>query len=325
MDVPARMRAAAFEETGPPHVLRTVDDMPTPAPALSEVLVRVGAAGINPIDAKSRAGGGVSSLIGSWPSVPGFDFSGVVVRSPDETHPLQPGDEVFGMAAYPRTGGTYAEYVVVPSLSVTRKPKSLSHVDAAGVPLAALTAWGLVVGAARAHEGQRILIHAGAGGVGHFAVQLARIFGAHVIATASPRNADFLRELGAHEVVDYTSTRFEDVVSDVDVVIDLIGNVHDDTGTRSLTTLRPGGLYILVPTGGFPDYAAAAAAAGVRGVSNKVVPDGAALAKIAQLIDDGDLRVHVDETFELDGAAVAHAKLEEGHTRGKIVLRVAEL
>ncbi len=182
-----------------------------PAPVLSELLVRVVAAGVNPIDAKTRSGAGVSGAIAGYPATLGFDFSGIVVRSPYESHPLPPGTPVFGMVPFPRSGGSYAEYAVVPSQSVARKPTSLSHVEAAGVPLAALTAWGLVVETAHAHEGQRMLIHAGSGGVGHFAVQFAAYFGAHVTATGSGRNASWLRELGASVVIDYTTTRFEDV------------------------------------------------------------------------------------------------------------------
>ena len=212
----------------------------------------------------------------------------------------------------------------MPSLSVARKPASLSHVEAAGVPLAALTAWGLVVETAHAHEGQRMLIHAGSGGVGHFAVQFAAYFGAHVTATGSGRNASWLRELGASVVIDYTTTRFEEVIADVDVVIDLVGNVHDKTGERSLKVVRPGGLYILVPTGSWPGYAEAAADAGVRATSYKVIPDGGALATVGRLLDSGAVQVYIDRVFDLDDAAAAHAELEQGHTRGKIVLRVSD-
>lgn len=321
---PPTMRAVVFDAPGDAAVLRE-DYIPTPRPIISELLVRVVAAGINPIDAKTRAGRGVSGAIDTFPSTLGFDFSGVVVHSPDESHSLQPGTEVFGMVPFPRSGGTYAEYAVVPTLSVARKPASLSHVEAAAVPLAALTAWGLVVETARAHQGQRILIHAGAGGVGHFAVQLAAYFGAHVTATGSERNLPWLRKLGAHEVIDYAATRFEDVVAEADVVIDLIGNVRDETGTRSLGVLRPGGLYIMVPTGGFPDYAAAAAAAGVRATQHKVVPDGAALATLGRLLDSGGVEVYVDKVFDLTEVAAAHTELERGHTRGKIVVAVGEV
>ena len=319
---PAEMRAMVIGRPGGPEALGAAS-LAVPSPVLSEVLVRVVAAGINPIDAKTRAGAGVSGAVGAYPATLGYDFSGVVVKSPFEAHPLPPGTPVFGMASFPRTGGTYAEYVVAPTLSVARKPAALSHVEAAGVPLAALTAWGLVVETAHAHEGQRILIHAASGGVGHFAVQFAAYFGAHVTATASGRNASWVRELGAAVVIDHTTTRFDEVVADVDVVIDLVGNVHADTGTRSLRVLRPGGLYILVPTGSWPGYAEAAAEAGVRATSYKVVPDGGALATIARLLDSGAVQVYIDRVFDLDDAASAHRELELGHTRGKIVLQVS--
>lgn len=322
-DPPDEMRAAVFDAPGGPQALHEAT-VPVPTPVLSELLVRVVAAGVNPIDAKTRAGGGVSAQITGFPAILGYDFSGIVVKTPYESHPLPPGTPVFGMAPFPRSGGTYTEYAVVPSLSVARKPASLSHVEAAGVPLAALTAWGLVVETAHAHEGQRILIHAGSGGVGHFAVQLAAYFGAHVTATGSARNASWLRELGASVVVDYTTTRFEDVVGDMDVVIDLVGNAHDDTGTRSMGVLRPGGLYVIVPSGSWPGYPQAAAAAGVRATHYKVVPDGVALATVGRLLDSGAVQVYVDRVFDLADAAAAHAELEHGHTRGKIVLRVSD-
>lgn len=321
---PEAMRAMVFDAPGPADALREAV-IPVPKPVMSELLVKVVAAGTNPIDAKTRAGRGVSGAIDGFPSTLGFDFSGIVVSAPYEAHPLPPGTEVFGMASFPRSGGSYAEYVVVPSLSVARKPPSLSHVEAAGVPLAALTAWGLVVETAHAHEGQRVLIHAGSGGVGHFAVQLAAYFGAHVTATGSAANLPWLRELGAAVVIDYATTRFEDLVGEVDVVIDLVGNVHDDTGTRSLTTLRRGGLYIMVPTGAWPGYAAAAAAAGVRATSYKVVPDGGVLATLARLLESGAIQVYVDRVFDLADAAAAHIELERGHSRGKVVLRVSDV
>jgi NADPH:quinone reductase-like Zn-dependent oxidoreductase len=322
-DPPETMRAVVVDAPGTPDALRAAS-VPVPSPVLSEVLVRVVAAGVNPIDAKTRSGAGVSAAIGGYPAIPGFDFSGIVVKSPYESHPFPPGTEVFGMAAFPRTGGTYADYVVAPTLSVARKPATLSHVEAAGVPLAALTAWGLVVETAHAHEGQRMLIHAGSGGVGHFAVQFAAYFGAHVTVTASARNSSWLRELGAAVVIDYTTTRFEEVVPEVDVVIDLVGNVSADTGSRSLEVLRTGGLYVLVPTGSWPGYAAAAAEAGVRATSYKVIPDGGALATIARLLDSGAVQVYVEQVFELEEAPDAHRQIEAGHTRGKVVLRVSD-
>ncbi len=253
----------------------------------------------------------------------GFDFAGVIEATSHAAHPMQPGDRVYGMAKVPRGGGSYAELVAATSLSVAPMPTSLDFVQAAAVPLAALTAWGAVVDTARVHDGQRVLIHAGAGGVGHFAVQLAAYFGATVTATGSPRNADFLRELGADRVIDYTSERFEEVAGEQDVVIDLIGNVHDDTGTRSLDVLRRGGLIVNIPTASWPTMQAEAEARGIRATGYSVVPDARSLAVIGRLIDDGAVRVHVERELPLEQGAEAHRLLEAGHVRGKVVLRVA--
>ena len=317
------MRAILMGGAGGPDVLEcgTAD---VPVSVNSEFLVRVVAAGVNPIDAKTRAGRGVTAAIGSFPAILGNDFSGIVVSTPYEGHPIKVGDEVYGMTGFPRSGGSYAEFVTVSSMSLARKPKALSHVEAAAVPLAALTAWGMVVEVAKAHEGQRILIHAGAGGVGHFAVQFARFFGAYVIATGSTRNLGWLSELGANETVDHTSQRFDEVVDTVDVVIDLVGNVYDDTGTRSLGVVRHGGLIINAPTGSWPTFLDDAAEAGLRATTYKVAPDGSNLAVISRLLESGDVRVFVDQVFEMDAAADAHRAVETGHTRGKIVLKVSD-
>ena len=320
----ATMRAVIIEETGDADVLRLAE-VDRPARVNAEFLIKVVAAGVNPIDVKTRAGAGVAPAIRHWPTILGNDLSGIVLESPYAAHPLKPGDEVYGMTMVPRLDGAYAEVAAVPAIALARKPKSLSHVEAAGVPLAALTAWGAVVEVAKAHEGQRVLIHAGAGGVGHFAVQFAAFFGAHVIATGSARNLGWLRELGARDVVDYGAERFEEVVDPVDVVIDLIGNLHDDTGTRSLTVLKPGGLIVSVPTGAWPTLAEDAAAAGVRASGFRVSPDGSTLAVISRLIESRDVRVFVDQVFPLANAADAHRALESGHTRGKIVLTVADV
>ncbi|MCU1559365.1 MAG: NADPH:quinone reductase [Mycetocola sp.] len=320
LTVPDTMLAAVIDNPGDADVFR-LDTVPVPASFTSEFVVKVIAAGVNPIDAKTRAGKGVSSGL-RYPAILGSDFSGIVVKSPYEAHPLSPGTEVYGMVPVPRQPGTYAEYIAVSSLSLARKPSSLSHVEAAGVPLAALTAWGMVVEVAKAHQGQRMLVHAGSGGVGHFAVQFARYFGAHVIATGSTLNQDWLRKLGAAEVVDYSTTRFEDVATNIDVVIDLIGNVHDETGSRSLSTLNPGGLIVNAPTGSWPTFLDEAAAAGVRATTYKVAPDGDTLSTISRLLESGDVRVFVDQVFDLADVSDAHRAVESGHTRGKIVLTV---
>jgi NADPH:quinone reductase-like Zn-dependent oxidoreductase len=316
---PDRMRAVAVASPGAPDVLMPIE-LAAPVRVGSEVLVRVVAAGVNPVDAKTRAGRGVSRGA-SFPLVPGFDFSGIVLETPYAEFGLQPGDEVFGMTAFPRTTGSYAEYVSVPALNVARKPSILSHAEAAAVPLAALTAWGAVVELAKAHEGQRVLIHAGAGGVGHFAVQFAAYFGAAVTATASRRNAPWLTALGASRVIDYSAERFEEVLEGFDVVIDAIGG---DTGRRSLGVLRPGGHLVSLPSGSWTTMAEDAASAGVRATGFWVVPDGRTLSVIGRLITSGDVKVTADEVFPLERAADAHRLLETGHTRGKIVLQVSE-
>ena len=310
--------------TGGPEVF-TPADVPMPRKVGAEVVVKVIAAGVNPIDAKTRSGGGASAAIANFPVVLGADFSGIVIESPYETCPFKPGDEVFGMVPVPRMAGTYAEYVTVPVMSIARKPSRLTHVEAAGVPMAALTAWGMVVEVAKVHEAQRVLVHAASGGVGHFAVQFAAYFGAHVIATGSSHNESWLRELGAAEVIDHNTARFEEAVSRVDVVIDLIGNAHDDTGTRSLAVLRAGGLVVNAPTGSWPTLVGDAVAAGVRATTYKTSPDGSTLAIIGRLLDSGDIHVTVDHVFALEHVAEAHTAIETGHTRGKIVLSVSEL
>ena len=232
---------------------------------------------------------------------------------PYESHPFPPGTPVFGMAAFPRSGGTYAEYAVVPSLSVARKPASLSHVEAAGVPLAALTAWGLVVETAHAHEGQRILIHAGSGGVGHFAVQFAAYFGAHVTATASGRNASWLRELGASVVIDHTTTRFEDVVADVDVVIDLVGNAaRRHRRALAAACCAPAACTSSSRRDRGRAMPTRRRRPASRDTSYKVIPDGGALATIGRLLDSGAVQVYIDRVFDLRDAAARPRRAREG-------------
>lgn len=317
------MRALVVDETGEGAVFRMAE-VAQPLRVQDEVLVRVVAAGVNPIDRKTKLGRGVSAAISSYPAILGLDFAGVVEEVPYAAHPLKVGDRVYGMGRVPRMSGTYAEVVSVPSMSVAPMPIGTGFVEAAGIPCAALTAWGAVVDVARSHDGQRMLVHAGAGGVGHFAVQLATYFGAQVTATGSPRNADFLRSIGAHRVIDHTSERFEEVAGEQDVVIDLVGNVVDDTGTRSLDVIRRGGLIVNVPTGSWPTMAAEAAARGIRSTGFVVSPDARTLSVISRLVDDGALRVHVDEVFPLEEGERAHARLGGGHVRGKLVLRVAD-
>ncbi|GIF47419.1 NADPH:quinone reductase-like Zn-dependent oxidoreductase [Asanoa ferruginea] len=311
------MKAITQHVYGPPDVLE-LSDVPRPEPLPTEVLVRVYAAGVNPIDWKTRGGQGLPG-IGEPPFVLGWDVSGVVEEVGFGVHTLRPGDEVYGMPWFPRQAGGYAEYVVAPARQFALKPARLDHAHAAAVPLAGLTAWQALVDAARVVPGQRVLVHAGAGGVGHLAVQVAKLLGTHVIATARGPHHDFLRDLGADEVIDYTQRPFEEVVGEIDIVLDLVGG---DTSLRSLDTLRPDGLIVPVP-GASPELLAEAGRRSLTVTPFLVEPDGATLARLARLIDGGDLRVEVRKIFPLAQAAAAHADGEQGRNKGKLVLSVA--
>jgi len=320
----AQMTAVVQHSFGAPEVL-TLGQAARPVPLPTEVLVRVHAAGVNPVDWQTRAGSGVAWALGEPPFTLGWDVSGVVEEVGFGVTTLVPGDEVYGMPWFPRAAGGYAEFVTAPSRQFARKPRSITHEQAAAVPLAALTAWQSLIDTAHVQPGQRVLITAAAGGVGHFAVQIAKHLGAHVIGTASSARHDWLTGLGADQLVDYTTVAFDDVLAGagVDVVLDLAGDGRDSTSTRSLTVLRPGGLLIAVPGGVSPELAAAADAAGVRATPFLVEPDGTALTRIAELIDAGTIRVEVEEVFPLAEAARAHTRGQAGRTRGKLVLHVA--
>ncbi|MGW4235950.1 NADP-dependent oxidoreductase [Streptomyces sp. NPDC004749] len=314
------MRAVTIEGFGGPEVL-TAGRVARPEPLPTEVLVRVHAAGINPVDWKTRAGHGMAGLQ-TLPLILGWDVSGVVEEVGFGVTTLAPGDEVYAMPWFPRPAGGYAEFVTAPSRQFARKPVSLSHVEAAALPLAALTAWQALVDTARVTRGQRVLVHAAAGGVGHLAVQFAKHLGAEVIATVREPRHTWLKELGADETIDYTRQRFEEATGKVDVVIDLIG-AADDTDVRSVPVTRPGGLIVSVPGGVSDGLAAAAGQAGVRTSPLLVEPDAAALASIAGLVDSGTVRVEVERSFALERAAEAHRLGETNRTRGKLVLEVA--
>lgn len=314
----ARMRIVSQRELGGPEVL-TLTEVDRPEPAPTEVLVRVYAAGVNPVDWKCRAAGG---FLGSPPFSVGWDVSGVVAAVGFGATRFQVGDEVYGMPRFPQQAGAYADYVTAPSRHFARKPATADHAAAAGLPLAGLTAWQALVDTAQVAPGQRVLIHAAAGGVGHLAVQLAKARGAHVAGTASAAKHDFVRGLGADQVIDYTAQDFTEVARDVDVVLDPIGGDYTE---GSLRTLRPGGILVgLSRDASTEQTQSAAAALGVRAASLLVEPDHAGLAELAQLVDKGQLRVHLAETFPLGEAARAHQLGETNRTTGKLVLVVSE-
>ncbi|GHG52164.1 NADP-dependent oxidoreductase [Streptomyces griseocarneus] len=307
------MRAVVQKSFGGPEVLETVETE-RPTPLGGEVLIRVHASGVNPVDVAVRSG--AYPLLGEPPFGVGWDISGVVEEAGPGAR-FKPGDEVFGMPFFPRAATGYAEYVAAPSRQVARKPAGLDHVHAAAIPLAALTAWQGLVDAARLEEGQRVLIHRAAGGVGHFAVQIAKARGAHVIAMASAPKHDFVRSLGADEVIDYRTTDFTQAVKDVDVVFD-----SSSEGVRSLSVLRPGGTLVSIMEHWNQELAAEVEAAGRRFAGVSVEPDYASLEAIAALVDAGRIKPHVAATFPLAEAAKAHELVGSGRTQGKIVLTV---
>jgi NADPH:quinone reductase-like Zn-dependent oxidoreductase len=307
-----RFHAVQLHEHGGVDVLR-YEAVDCGEPSMGEVRVRVLAAGINPIDADIREGFLRRPV--PLPTIPGGDVSGFVDTVGAGVTDFSVGDPVYGVIG--RTGA-YAEYVVAPVAVFAPKPSTLDHVHAAAVPLAALTAWQMLFELAQLRAGQRVLVHAAAGGVGGFAVQLAKHVGATVTGTARAENASYVRELGADHVIDYRASRFEDVARDMDLVLDLVGG---DTQHRSWSVLKRGGMLV---TACDQPLALSAHIAGVRALRVSVRPDGGQLSKISELIDAGRLRVHVSETFPLAEAARAHACIQTGHTRGKLVLRVSE-
>ncbi|GHJ24074.1 NADP-dependent oxidoreductase [Streptomyces albus] len=309
------MRVITQETFGGPEVL-TIVEAPEPQPLPTEVLVRVRAIGLNPLEARLRAG--EFPLIGRPPFVLGWDISGVVADAP-KTWRFRPGDEVFGMPLFPRAASAYAEAVAAPALHLARKPASLSHVEAAALPVVGLTAWQGLVDLGGVTEGDRVLVHGGGGGVGHVAIQIAKARGAHVITTAGRSKREFVEGLGADEVIDYTAADFAEAVGDVDLVLDTIGG---ETAARSLGVLRPGGHLVTATAEDDPELIAAYEAAGMRFSGIAVDPDPVALRGLVELVEEGRLRVHVQETFPLERVADAHRLLDGGHLQGKLVLTV---
>ena len=312
--VPATMQAIQIQEFGGPEVLEP-REVAVPVPGAGELLVRVSAAGVNPVDTGARSGRSVALTNASLPYVPGFDISGEVVALGPDVSRFGPGDQVYAMLDL-RRGGGYAEYVIVKQDEAAGKPANLSHAEAAALPLVALTAWQALFDTADLQPGQTVLIHGGAGGVGSIAVQLAKWRGARVIATGSDYSQEFLREIGADVTVDYRNQRFEDYASDVDMVLDTVGR---DTQVRSLGLLREGGILVslvgLVPEARNPPP-------GVRAQSILVRPEGAQLEQIGSLLSEGTIRPVVSYLFPLAEAAEAHRQSETRSTRGKIVLEV---
>jgi NADPH:quinone reductase-like Zn-dependent oxidoreductase len=310
------MRAISQDRLGGPEVLTEIDaERPVPGPA--EILVQVHAAGVNPVDWHTSRYG---VFLGEPPFVLGWDVSGVVAETGPGVTLFRPGDEVLGLPRFPAEAGAYAQFVAAPARQFVAKPDALDHVSAAGLPLAGLTAWQSLVDRADVQPGQRVLIHAAAGGVGHLAVQIAKARGAYVIGTARAAKHDAVRGFGADEVVDYTAADFTEAVAPVDVVLDPIGG---DYGPRSLRVLRPGGILVSLASPAENALVPQADELGVRAGFMLVEPDRAGLLALTELVTAGKLRVAVQTTLPLAEAARAHALGTTGSTTGKIVLTIA--
>jgi NADPH:quinone reductase-like Zn-dependent oxidoreductase len=331
------MKAVRLHEFGGPEVL-VYEDAQRPELKPGEVLVRVHAVGLNPPDWYLRDG--YKMLPPEWqpqvsfPVIPGTDISGVVEALSSDVESFRIGDEVYSMVRFP-TGlagdsKAYAEYVTVPASEVALKPAGIDHAHAAGAPMSLLTAWQLLIELGHDEpnpvqpnrhqpvplEGKTVLVNGAAGGVGHFAVQIAKLKGAHVIAVASGRHEALLRDLGADEVIDYTKTPPEDVVHDIDLVVDALGG---QSASRFLRTLKRGGaLFLVFPLG----FAATedAEKLGVTVSATQVRSSGAQLREVGRLLNDGTIRVVLDSTYPLADARKAHERAGQGHIQGKIVL-----
>jgi len=309
------MKAIRIHSYGGPELMQ-FEDAPVPACGADDLLVRVVAAGVNPIDWKMRSGAMAAQLPKPFPITLGSDAAGTVTALGGAVRGFEVGDEVFFYAEFAR-GGTYAEYVAVDASQVAKKPRTVSFSTAAALPTPGQAAWTALIETAKVERGQRVLIHGGAGALGTIAVQLAKEQGARVIATASGDGVALVKSLGADEVIDYRTQRFEQLARDIDIVLDTLGG---PTQEASWATMRKGG--ILVATA-MPPSPERAAAAGVRAAFVFTPPRGAVLAQLAQRVDDGRLRVVVGQELALADAAQAHRLGESGKARGKMILHVA--
>src|SRR5437867_4656403 len=310
------MKAIVVHEYGGPEVLK-YEDVPRPEPKDNQLLVRVIAAGVNPVDGMIRSGMFAKGGGGAFPMILGGDIAGIVEKVGSKITNFKAGDPVFAYVSLDNNGG-YAQYALTTERETASKPKSLTYVEAAAVPIVALTAWQALVDTAKLRAGQTVLIHGGSGGVGSFAIQIAKARGAKVIATASTRNQDLLKQLGADVAVDYTQQKFEDVAKDVDVVLDSVGK---DTLARSYGVVKKGGFIVTLVA---RIDQAELDKHRIRGASLGVEPTSNELAEIGKLIDEKKIRVIVSQTFTLSEAAKAQEQVATGHTRGKIVLKVAD-
>ena len=335
------MKAVIAEQYGGAEVLEIGDDLPAPRVGPNGVLVEVHATSVNPVDWKLRKGLLHAVMPVVFPVIWGSDLAGVVTEVGPSVTLFKPGDEVYGMKdgyVAKTYRGTYAEYVVVPEKSLAVKPTNLSYEEAATVPATGLTAWQAMVNQGRLKPGQRVLIHAGAGGVGVMAIQIAKAFGAYVAATASARNQDFLRELGADLALNYAQEKVAEIRPKFDLVLDGVGK---SVWADSFRALKAGGRLVTLttpipsePTGQLKFFATAISGlaggvvrgllGGKRLLFTRVKPRGGELEKISALIEAGKVRPVIEKVFALEQIAEAHRLSEAGHVRGKLVIRIRE-
>lgn len=297
-------------------------DVEKPQPSPGEVLIKVAAISVNPVDIKTRKGGAFYNQLNEQPPVIlGWDISGIVEATGSDVTEWKAGDEVFGMINFPGKGRAYAEYVVAPANHLARKPQNITHAQAAATTLAALTAYQVLVHEAKLQSGQHLLMHAAAGGVGHYAIQIAKHLGATVSGTASAANSIFLKELGADHTIDYKAQPLEQAVKEADLVFDPVGG---ETTAASINVLKKGGILISIVGGVKEHLASLADEKGISAKNYLVHSSGADMAELARLLEQGVLKPVIEHQFKFEEMAKAHEQIETGRTRGKVVLTVSD-
>jgi len=312
----AVMKAMVVHEFGGPEVMK-YEDAPRPEPKDDEILVQVMAAAVNPVDSYVRQGMFAKRGMDNRPAIIGYDISGVVEKTGTNAKKFKAGDKVYSYLSVMRGGG-YAEFAIAKESETALKPKNINFEEAAAVPLAATTAWQSLVDEAKLNAGQTVLVHGGSGGVGSFAIQIAKARGAKVIATASTAHQDLLKQLQVDQAIDYTTTKFEDMVKDVDVVLNC---VRAEALARSYGVVKKGGIIVSITDE--PDQTECAKH-GIRGSRLGAHPDANVLEELTKLIEAGKMKPIVSQTLPLADASKAHQQIETHHTLGKIVLKVTE-
>ena len=313
------MKAVILQEPGGSENL-LLQEIETPTITENEVLVKTKVLSINPVDIKTRSGKALyNQLKDEAPLILGWDIAGEVVAVGNAVAEFKVGDAVFGMVNFPGHGKAYAEYVAAPANHLALKPAEISFQEAAAATLAALTAWQVLVHQANIQPGQRVLVQAAAGGVGHFAVQIAKHLGAYVIGTASSANANFLDDLGIDEHIDYTEENFADVLESIDFAFDIVGS---SSVPGYLKVLKKGGQFISIVGGANEESRKEAEALGIRAENYLVHSSGDDMKQLAALLQEGTLKAHVSHQFNLENIAAAHRQIETGKTRGKVVINV---